>query len=60
MTVILCVLMGIVGFLSGFLTAVLYDIKPHTKRHTVQKNKELEQLHREYSNFLNYDGTEQL
>ncbi len=56
--IILCLLIAICSFLSGFLWGVLKG-KPKVKVIKSTADDELLRLQREYENFLNYDGTMQ-
>lgn len=61
MNVIICVFFGAIAFIVGFSFGM--NKAPMKNMSTFKKNafvSENEQLKREYRNFLNYDGSEQV
>lgn len=62
MTALIVLTVSLAAFLFGFLlgAAAVPAPKPRPRAKTDGGNAELKRLKKEYSNFLSYDGTEQL
>lgn len=59
MTELVVIISCVAAFLIGFLWGTVHTPKEKIAKTVVKDNEELKRLKEEYSNFLNYDGTEQ-
>lgn len=59
MTTLVVIISGVASFLIGFLWGTVHTPKQEIIKAITEDNEELKKLKEEYSNFLNYDGTEQ-